>query len=84
MVKKYFVCDNRCRTCTRTVRHGEINSRRNGVRWVRGGGGIRALSPLFAVVMDRWTDEVYKLESAWTLMFADNIAICSESMEQVE
>ncbi|XP_061649478.1 band 4.1-like protein 5 isoform X3 [Phyllopteryx taeniolatus] len=43
-----------------------------------------ALSPfLFAGVMDRLTDEV-RLESPWTVMFADDIVICSESREQVE
>lgn len=43
-----------------------------------------ALSPfLFAVVMDRLTDEV-RQESPWTMMFADDIVICSESKEQVE
>ncbi|KAI5614481.1 growth/differentiation factor 11 isoform X1 [Silurus asotus] len=42
-----------------------------------------ALSPfLFAVVMDRLTDEV-RQESPWTMMFADDI-ICGESKEQVE
>ena len=40
-----------------------------------------ALSPfLFAIVMDRLTDEV----CPWTMMFADDIVICSESREQVE
>ncbi|KAI5106337.1 hypothetical protein C0J45_4034 [Silurus meridionalis] len=43
-----------------------------------------ALSPfLFAVVMDRLTDEV-RQESPWTIMFADDIVICGESGEQVE
>ena len=43
-----------------------------------------ALSPcLFAMVMDRMTDEIRE-ESPWTMMFADNIVICSESKEQVE
>lgn len=38
-----------------------------------------ALSPfLFALVMDRFTDEV-RQESPWTLMFADDTVICSES-----
>ena len=42
-----------------------------------------ALSPfLFAMVMDRLTDEV-RQESPWNLMFADGIVICSES-KQVE
>ncbi|KAK2891510.1 hypothetical protein Q8A73_017175 [Channa argus] len=38
---------------------------------------------LFALVMDRLTDEV-RQESPWTMMFADDIVICSESREQVE
>ncbi|KAI5608782.1 hypothetical protein C0J50_6351 [Silurus asotus] len=43
-----------------------------------------ALSPfLFAVVMDRLTDEV-RQKSPWTMMFADDIVICGESIEQVE
>ena len=43
-----------------------------------------ALSPfLFAMVMDRLTDEV-RQESSWNMMFADDIVICSESKEQVE
>uniref|UniRef100_A0A8C4R3C6 ribonuclease H n=1 Tax=Eptatretus burgeri TaxID=7764 RepID=A0A8C4R3C6_EPTBU len=42
------------------------------------------LSPfLFAVVMDRLTDEI-RLESPWTKMFADDIMICRESTEQAE
>ena len=43
-----------------------------------------ALSPfLFAVVMDRLTDEV-RQESPWTMMFADDIVICEKNREQVE
>ncbi|KAK3570020.1 hypothetical protein QTP86_009157 [Hemibagrus guttatus] len=43
-----------------------------------------ALSPfLFAIVMDQLSEEV-RQESPWTMMFADNIVICSESREQVE
>ncbi|KAK3565550.1 hypothetical protein QTP86_011915 [Hemibagrus guttatus] len=36
-----------------------------------------------AVVMDQLSEEV-RQESPWTMMFADDIVICSESMEQVE
>ncbi|KAK3538685.1 hypothetical protein QTP86_012735 [Hemibagrus guttatus] len=36
-----------------------------------------------AVVMDRLLEEV-RQESPWTMMFADDIVICSESREQVE
>ena len=37
-----------------------------------------ALSPfLFAIVMDQLTEEVRE-ESSWTVMFADDIVICSE------
>ena len=43
-----------------------------------------ALSPcLFAMMMDRKTDEI-RDEAPWTMMFADDIVICSESKEQVE
>ena len=38
-----------------------------------------ALSPcLFAMVMDRRTDEIRE-EAPWTMMFADDIVVCSES-----
>ncbi|KAK3547330.1 hypothetical protein QTP86_018921, partial [Hemibagrus guttatus] len=43
-----------------------------------------ALSPfLFAMVMDQLSEEV-RQESPLTMMFADDIVICSESREQVE
>ncbi|KAK3513513.1 hypothetical protein QTP70_015480, partial [Hemibagrus guttatus] len=43
-----------------------------------------ALSPfLFAIVMDQLSGEV-RQKSPWTMMFADDIVICSESREQVE
>ncbi|KAK3570621.1 hypothetical protein QTP86_023816, partial [Hemibagrus guttatus] len=43
-----------------------------------------ALSPfLFAIVMDQLSEEV-RQESPWTMMFADDIVIRSESREQVE
>ena len=35
------------------------------------------------MVMDRMTDEIRE-EAPWTMMFADDIVICSESKEQVE
>ncbi|KAI5619923.1 hypothetical protein C0J50_20517 [Silurus asotus] len=38
---------------------------------------------LFAVVMDRFKDEV-RQESPWTMMFVYDIVICGESREQVE
>ena len=41
-----------------------------------------ALSPcLLAMVMDRMTDEIRE-EAPWTMMFADDIVICSESKER--
>ena len=43
-----------------------------------------ALSPfLFAVVMDCLTDEVRR-ESLWDIMYADDVALCSDSRGEVE
>ena len=42
-----------------------------------------ALSPcLFAMVMDRMTDEISE-EAPWNMMFADDSVLCSENNEQV-
>ena len=38
---------------------------------------------LFAIVMDRMTDDIRK-QAPWTMMFADDIVICSEGKERVE
>eukprot|EP00064_Thunnus_orientalis_P007345 superscaffoldBa00000808_g7365 len=38
---------------------------------------------LFSMVMDRLTDEI-RQKSPWTMMFADNIVICSKNRELVE
>ena len=43
-----------------------------------------ALSPLlFAVKMDRLTDEVRR-EPPWTMLFADDIVICKDTRKQME
>ena len=43
-----------------------------------------ALRPfLFAVIMNRLTDEVRR-EPPWTMLFADDIVICKETSEEVE
>ena len=38
---------------------------------------------LFAVIMDRLTDEVRR-EPSWTMLFADDIVICEQTREEVE
>ena len=45
--------------------------------------GSALSSFLFAMVMDRLTDEI-KQKVPWTMMFADDIVICGESRQQVE
>ena len=56
-------------------------------KWFEVGVGLHqgsALSPfLFALLMDRLTDEV-RQESPWNMMFADDIVICGETKEDVE
>ena len=43
-----------------------------------------ALSPfLFAMIMDRLTDEVRR-ETPWTMLFADNIVICEKTKKEVD
>ena len=43
-----------------------------------------ALNPfLFAVIMDRLTDEVRR-EPPWTILFADDSVICEETSKEVE
>ena len=43
-----------------------------------------ALSPfLFAMIMDRLTDEVRR-KPLWTMLFADDIVICEETREEVD
>ena len=43
-----------------------------------------ALSPfLFAVIMDRLTDEIRR-QPTWTMLFANNIVICKETREEME
>ena len=45
---------------------------------------VSALSPfLFAVIMDRLTDEVTR-EPPWTMLFADDIVISKGTREEVE
>ncbi|KAK3558989.1 hypothetical protein QTP86_000117 [Hemibagrus guttatus] len=58
---------------------GVWNSPRGG----RAGAGCCRNSPPLATVMDQLSEEV-RQESPWTMMFADDIVICSESREQVE
>lgn len=45
--------------------------------------GLALSTFLFAIVMDQLSEEV-RQESPWTMMFADDIVICSERRDQVE
>ena len=59
---------------------GNTESFKVKVGWHQGS----ALSPfLFAVIMDRLTDEVRR-EPPWTMLFADDIVIYEETTEEVE
>ena len=43
-----------------------------------------ALSPfLFAVIIDKLTDEVRR-EPPWTMLFSDDVVICEETRKEVE
>lgn len=70
-----------CRINIRQCDNGGVCGRND--QWVRGGITSRTGCFLFAVVMGRLTDEI-RPESPWTMMFTDNIVICSERREQVE
>ena len=82
-----------CATCTEYVQVAHTGKRNSGEvfnrnyrkfqsqNWIDQGS---ALSPfLFAVIMDRLTDEVRR-ESPWTMLFADDIVICEETREEVD
>ena len=78
------VCENSTRYVRRQYNSSEVCSRSDGGVRVEGGTAPRALSPcVFAMVMDRMTDDIRE-EALWTMMFADDNVICSESKERVE
>lgn len=56
-------------------------SRETGVKVQVGLHQGSAFSSFLFAVMERLTDEV-RPESLWTLMFADDTVICSESLER--
>ena len=79
-----------CATCTGYIYEGSETVVRCAVRTTESfkvNVGLHqgsALSPfLFAVIMDRLTDEVRR-EPPWTMLFADDIMICEETREEVE
>ena len=79
----------RCATCTGYAlgkqNRGEVCSR--NYRKFQGQGwtapGISVNSFLFAVIMDRLTDEVRR-KPPWTMLFTDDIVICEEIRKEVE
>ena len=85
--EKVWIGREICENSTRYVRYYDdsITAVRSAVRVTQGCEvkvGLHqgsALSPcLFAMVMDRMTDDIRE-EAPWTMMFADDIVICSES-----
>lgn len=71
------VCETRCRTCTRSARHWCMVGMTDGFMAAVGMLLGSAMSPtLFAVVMDRLTEEVIE-DSSWTMKFIYKPVICS-------
>ena len=79
-----------CASCTRYVRRKRNSVMRCAVGTTEsfkvkvGLHQGSALSPfLFALTMDRLTDEVRR-EALWTMLLADDIVICEETRKEVE
>ena len=78
-----------CATCTGYVRgkqnSGEVCSKtyRKFQGQDRNAPGSALSLFLFAVIMDKLMNEL-RIESPWTLLFADNSMICQETREKVE